>query len=70
MLTPAERSVLHLLRHGLSNAQIARLRRTSAVAVEYHLGNIVGNVGVRGRAALRRWDGVPVASASDREDHR
>lgn len=62
-LTPAEWSVLHLLRHGLSSAQIARLRGTGRPAVTFHLANIAAKLQLRSRAALRHWPGVPADSA-------
>lgn len=58
-LTPGEWSVLHLVRHGLSNRQIARLRRTTVGAVKFHLRNIGAKVGIHDRGALRQWAGLP-----------
>ncbi len=63
VLTPAEWSVLQLLRHGLSSAQIARLRRTGRPAVTFHLANIAAKLQLPSRAALRHWPGVPAGSA-------
>lgn len=51
--------MLHLVRHGLDNHQIARARHTSVEAVEFHLRNITSKVDARGRTALRPWDGIP-----------
>ncbi|MEI6666017.1 MAG: hypothetical protein WCL53_07670 [Chloroflexota bacterium] len=36
-LTPSEWSVLHMPRHGLTNAQITRARRTSVDATKFHV---------------------------------
>jgi DNA-binding CsgD family transcriptional regulator/predicted enzyme related to lactoylglutathione lyase len=60
LLTPAEWQVLDWVRHGLGRAEIARRRGTSVDAVKYHLANISGKLGVRGRA-LRHWPGVPAS---------
>jgi len=58
VLTPAEWSVVDAVRHGMSNALIARRRGVSVDAVKFHLANAVGKLGLPGRRALRRWDGV------------
>ena len=58
-LTPGEWGVLHLVRHGLTNRQIARMRQTTTDAVKFHVRNIRAKVGVGGRQQLRQWDGVP-----------
>jgi DNA-binding CsgD family transcriptional regulator/catechol 2,3-dioxygenase-like lactoylglutathione lyase family enzyme len=60
-LTPGEWSVLHLVRHGLSNQQIARMRRTTTHAVKFHLRNITEKVGVHGRDQLKQWNGIPAS---------
>jgi DNA-binding CsgD family transcriptional regulator/predicted enzyme related to lactoylglutathione lyase len=61
VLTPAEWSVLDLVRHGLRRAEIASRRGVSVDAVKYHLANISGKLGVRVRD-LRHWPGVPMTS--------
>ncbi len=63
MLTPAEWRTLEAIRHGLSNAAIARRRGISIDAVKFHVANIVSKLGVDNRRALRTWDGVAKASA-------
>ncbi|HUF06482.1 MAG TPA: VOC family protein [Candidatus Binatia bacterium] len=69
LLTPAEWQVLDWMRHGVHRAEIARRRGTSVDAVKYHLSNISGKLGVRGRE-LRRWPGIPAGSAlSHRRTH-
>ncbi len=64
MLTPAEWSVLDLVRHGLRRAEIASRRGVSTDAVKYHLANISGKLGVRVRD-LRHWPGVPMTSPAN-----
>jgi DNA-binding CsgD family transcriptional regulator/predicted enzyme related to lactoylglutathione lyase len=61
ILTPAEWRVLDWWRHGVGRAEVARRRGTSENAVKYHLANIAGKLGVRGRE-LRRWPGIPASS--------
>jgi catechol 2,3-dioxygenase-like lactoylglutathione lyase family enzyme len=62
-LTPAEWRIVNFVRHGLSNAGIARLRRISEDAVKYHVRNAVAKLGLRNRSELKRWRGVPTDSA-------
>ena len=66
VLTPAEWAIVHAVRHGMSNARIAVLRRISRDAVKYHVRNAVAKLGLRGRADLKRWAGVPKNSAAYR----
>jgi len=63
VLTPAEWRTLHAIRHGLSNAGIAKRRGVSLDAIKFHVVNIVSKLGVENRRALRTWRGVPKASA-------
>jgi catechol 2,3-dioxygenase-like lactoylglutathione lyase family enzyme/DNA-binding CsgD family transcriptional regulator len=58
VLTPGEWRVVDAVRHGMSNAQIARGRGVSLDAVKFHLANAVGKLGLRDRRALRAWDGI------------
>jgi len=58
VLTPGEWRVVDAVRHGMSNAQIARRRGISVDAVKFHLVNAVGKLALRDRRALRGWDGV------------
>jgi len=58
VLTPGEWRVVDAVRHGMSNAEIARRRGVSLDAVKFHLANAVGKLGLEGRRALRAWDGV------------
>ena len=61
ILTPSEWQVIDWVRHGVGRAEIARRRGTSIDAVKYHLANISGKLGVRGRE-LRHWPGIPITS--------
>ena len=66
VLTPAEWAIVHAVRHGLSNARIAVLRRISRDAVKFHVRNAIAKLGLRGRTDLQRWRGVPKDSAAYR----
>ena len=66
VLTPAEWVIVHAVRHGLSNARIAVRRGVSRDAVKYHVSNAVAKLGLRNRAELQRWTGVPKDSAAFR----
>jgi DNA-binding CsgD family transcriptional regulator/catechol 2,3-dioxygenase-like lactoylglutathione lyase family enzyme len=59
VLTPAEWAIVHAVRHGLSDARIAVRRGVSRDAVKFHVRNALAKLGLRGRAELRRWPGVP-----------
>jgi len=67
VLTPAEWRVVQAIRHGLSNAKIARLRGISLDAVKFHTENVMGKLNLENRDALRRWRGVPKHSALNQE---
>ena len=62
VLTPAEWAVLDLLRHGLTQREIAERRGVSRDAIKYHVENIAGKLGVDGSRALRHWPGIPATS--------
>ena len=62
-LTPAEWRVTELVRHGLTKARIADMLGVSLDAVKFHVANAIGKLGLDGKQALRRWDGVSRASA-------
>jgi DNA-binding CsgD family transcriptional regulator/predicted enzyme related to lactoylglutathione lyase len=66
VLTPAEWSIVHAVRHGLSNARIAIRRGISRDAVKYHVKNAIAKLGLRSRADLQRWRGVPKDSGAYR----
>jgi DNA-binding CsgD family transcriptional regulator/catechol 2,3-dioxygenase-like lactoylglutathione lyase family enzyme len=63
LLTPAEWRVVHAVRHGMSNGEIARRRGISLDAVKFHVANAVAKLGLQNRQALRRWRGIPKDSA-------
>jgi len=66
-LTPAEWRTVQAVRHGLSNAKIARLRGISLDAVKFHVANAIAKLGLDNRQALRNWRGIPKLSALNRE---
>jgi len=66
VLTPAEWRIMHFVRHGLNNRQIAARFSVSLDAVKYHLENIKTKLGVETRARLRNWRGAPRDSALSR----
>ncbi len=63
VLTPTEWRVVQAVRHGLSNAKIAKLRGISLDAVKFHVENAIGKLQLDNRDALRRWRGIPKHSA-------
>jgi len=54
---------VNAVRHGLSNAAIARRRDISEDAVKYHVRNAVAKLGLRTRSELKRWRGIPADGA-------
>jgi len=52
-LTDRERDVATLVARGLTNPEVAAQLYVSRKAVEYHLGNIYGKLGISGRRDLR-----------------
>jgi DNA-binding CsgD family transcriptional regulator/catechol 2,3-dioxygenase-like lactoylglutathione lyase family enzyme len=68
LLTPAEWTTVEWIRHGLSNRQIAERRGVSLDAVKFHVGNVLGKLGLADRRQLRRWDGVRRDSALKRTE--
>ncbi len=62
-LTPGEWRIVNAVRHGLSNAAIAKRRGISEDAVKYHVRNAVAKLGLRNRSELKRWRGAPTDSA-------
>ena len=55
--------MVDLVRHGMSNRDIARRRGVSVDAVKFHVANALLKLGLDRRAELRTWRGVPVDSA-------
>jgi DNA-binding CsgD family transcriptional regulator/catechol 2,3-dioxygenase-like lactoylglutathione lyase family enzyme len=70
LLTPGEWRVVHAVRHGMSNGEIARRRGISLDAVKYHVENAVTKLGLKNRQELRRWRGIPKHSALRRRNAR
>src|SRR5258706_1933307 len=69
VLTPAEWSIVDLVRHGISDRAIAKLRGISRDAVKFHLANAKAKVGLRTRAELRQWPGIPANSLLASKEH-
>jgi DNA-binding CsgD family transcriptional regulator/catechol 2,3-dioxygenase-like lactoylglutathione lyase family enzyme len=69
VLTPAEWRTVQSVRHGLSNAKIARLRGISLDAVKFHVENAVAKLGLDNRNALRMWRGIPKPSPLHRKEN-
>lgn len=63
ILTPAEWRVLEWVRHGLTNQRIASALDISPDAVKFHVGNILGKLGLSTRGELRGWPGIAKGSA-------
>ena len=63
VLTPAEWRVVHAVKHGLSNREIARRRGISLDAVKYHVANAVQKLGMTNRNDLKQWHRAPRGSA-------
>ncbi len=57
-LTDRERDVAALVAQGLSNPEVAAQLYVSRKAVEYHLHNIYGKLGIASRRELREGNGV------------
>lgn len=54
-LTPREIEVLHLVRQGRSNAEIAERLGCALKTAEHHVTNLLDKTGCRGRIELARW---------------
>src|SRR5688572_33166163 len=63
VLTPAEWRIAEWVRHGLTNRRIAERAGVSLDAVKFHVGNVLGKLGMTSRAELRLWDGVALGTA-------
>jgi DNA-binding CsgD family transcriptional regulator/catechol 2,3-dioxygenase-like lactoylglutathione lyase family enzyme len=69
-LTPAEWRVVHAVRHGLSDAAIAKRRGISRDAVRFHVRNALSKLGLTSRRELRLWSGAPADSPMSRKETR
>jgi DNA-binding CsgD family transcriptional regulator/catechol 2,3-dioxygenase-like lactoylglutathione lyase family enzyme len=65
VLTPAEWNIVHGVKHGLSNREIAIRRGISPDAVKFHVGNALAKLGFSNRQQLRKWFRIPRGSALD-----
>jgi len=68
VLTPAEWRIAHAVKHGMTNREIAQRRGISPDAVKFHVANVLAKLGLRDRAALRRWSRPPKGSALERKE--
>jgi len=59
----AEWKVAEWIRHGLTNRRIAERLGVSPDAVKFHVGNVLGKLGLSSRAELRLWNGVARGTA-------
>lgn len=59
LLTPGEWRVVHAVRHGLTNPQIASRWGISLDGVKYHVGNALAKLALGSRRAIRAWPGIP-----------
>lgn len=51
VLSPAERRILELVAHGLTNAEIARQLWVTETTIKFHLSRIYRKLGVANRTA-------------------
>jgi DNA-binding CsgD family transcriptional regulator len=67
LLTPAEWRTVHVVRHGLTNQEIANRRGISLDGVKFHVANALTKLGLQNRIELKRWQGAPKNSVIRRE---
>jgi len=60
--------VVNAVRHGLSDAAIAKRRGISRDAVRFHVRNALGKLGLTSRKELRHWSGAPAGSPMARKE--
>ena len=70
VLTPAEWRVVHAVRHGLTDGQIAKLRGISRDAVKFHVVNSLAKLGLSTRRDLRQWHGAPKNSPLHQQEKK
>ena len=68
ILTPGEWKTTHAVQHGMTSREIAERRGISRDAVKFHIGNVLGKLGLSGRKALRQWFQPPKGSALHRQE--
>jgi len=56
-LTPAEWRIVHAVKHGMTNREIAERRGISRDAVKFHIANALEKLGLRNRSQVAnfRW---------------
>jgi len=67
-LTPAEWRVVNAVRHGLSDAAIAKRRGISRDALRFHVRNALAKLGLANRQELRHWSGAPAGRPKARKE--
>lgn len=60
---------MNAVRHGLSDAAIAKRRGISRDAVRFHVRNAREKLGLASRQALRHWSGAPADSPKARKEN-
>jgi DNA-binding CsgD family transcriptional regulator/catechol 2,3-dioxygenase-like lactoylglutathione lyase family enzyme len=65
LLTPAEWRIVHAVKHGMSNREIAARGGISADAVKFHVSNALAKLGFGNRRQLQQWFRIPRGSALD-----
>ena len=66
ILTPGEWRVVHAIKHGMTNQEIAVRQGVTVDAVKYHVTNVMGKLGLTSRRGLRNWARLPKATALGR----
>ena len=66
ILTPGEWRVVHAIKHGMTNREIAVRQGVTVDAVKYHVTNTMGKLGIKSRRALRNRSRLPKATALGR----
>lgn len=61
--------MVNAVRHGLSDAAIAKRRGISRDAVRFHVRNALAKLGLANRQELRHWSGAPADSPKARKEN-
>jgi DNA-binding CsgD family transcriptional regulator/extradiol dioxygenase family protein len=69
VLTPAEWRIVHAVKHGMTNREIAERRSISVDAVKFHVANVLAKLGMGNRRELRQWSRAPKGSALSRREN-
>ena len=67
VLTPGEWRVVHAVKHGMTNREIAARQGITLDAVKFHVSNVMSKLGIDNRRSLRQWAHVPKGSALSRQ---